>query len=293
MDDPVLVPPGQLAELMEAGAVIPIDTRDPASYQVGHIPGAVNAHDIFSYLASTTAQGLLELRNTFAAIFGAAGLGGAELGVCYEDSMGTVSGQSCRGYFFLKYLGYPRASVLHGGYRAWVDAGLPTSTDVTGPTPRRFPADESGAGLVIGTDAMLDAVGDPAVIKLEVRDSAEGMDATSPPCGAEFGPHEGRIPSARWFEWDRLMKPGKVGLVFKSKDEILAECRSVGITPDTPVILYCATGAGTSNTFIALKEAGIKDVRTYLGSWDKWSRHPSSPIGEGFPAPRSHGAVTP
>jgi thiosulfate/3-mercaptopyruvate sulfurtransferase len=63
----------------------------------------------------------------------------------------------------------------------------------------------------------------------------------------------------------------------------MAECASVGVTPDTPVYLYCFKGARAANTYLALKEAGIKDVRMYFGSWNEWSRDPSLPIEEGRP----------
>jgi thiosulfate/3-mercaptopyruvate sulfurtransferase len=64
--------------------------------------------------------------------------------------------------------------------------------------------------------------------------------------------------------------------------EILAECATVGITPETPVIVYCFKGA-RANTFVALEEAGIKNVGIYFGSWNEWSRDPSLPIEEGLP----------
>ena len=79
------------------------------------------------------------------------------------------------------------------------------------------------------------------------------------------------------------MKPGADGPVFKTKDEALAECLTAGITPETPVIVYCSKGARVSNTLLILKEVGIKNVKIYLGSWNEWSRDPSLPIEEGFP----------
>ncbi len=54
-----------------------------------------------------------------------------------------------------------------------------------------------------------------------------------------------------------------------------AECATVGIDADTPVVLYCFKGARASNTLVALKEAGIKDVKLYFGSWNEWSRDPA------------------
>jgi thiosulfate/3-mercaptopyruvate sulfurtransferase len=284
MNDKVLLDPTDLVARLDGGDIIMIDTRDPESFAAGHIPGAVNAHDIFTYLATSTPEGQKELQSKFAEIFGNAGLSGKELAVVYEQSMNTGFGQSCRGYYLLKFLGYPRAAVLHGGYKAWTDAGLPTTTEASIPEPKPFPVDPRAANLIVDVKTMLEAVNDPSIIKLDVRDVDEWIGASSSPYGADFCPRKGRIPGARWLEWYRMMKPGQDGPVFKTTDEIVAECQTVGITPDTPVILYCFKGARTSNTFIALKEAGVKDVRTYFGSWNEWSRDSSLPIEEGSPA---------
>ena len=102
----------------------------PDAFAEGHIPNAINIHDIFTFLATSSEQGIEELREKFAEIFGAVGLSGMEHAVMYEESINTGFGQSCRGYFLLKYLGYPKASALHGGYQAWLEVGLESSTDV-------------------------------------------------------------------------------------------------------------------------------------------------------------------
>ena len=62
-----------------------------------------------------------------------------------------------------------------------------------------------------------------------------------------------------------------------------AECATVGVTPSTPVVLYCFKGARASNTLVALKEAGVENVTLYFGSWNEWSRDPSLPIETGLP----------
>ena len=80
-----------------------------------------------------------------------------------------------------------------------------------------------------------------------------------------------------------MMKPTPTGPMFKLREEILAECATVGITPETPVVLYCFKGARASNTLVALKEAGIENVTLYFGSWNEWSRDPSLPIETGLP----------
>ncbi|VVD81963.1 Thiosulfate sulfurtransferase [Pandoraea eparura] len=285
MHERVLISPVELTQLIQSGPVVLIDTRDAASFAEAHLPGAVNIHEIFTYLATSTPQGLAALREKFTEAFAKAGLSGKETAVIYEQSMTTGFGQSCRGYVLLRYLGYPRdkIKVLHGGYSAWRAAGLPSTTEVPSPTPAEFPADTSASRILVDLAGMKDAVADPHIVKLDVRDVDEWIAESSSPYGKDFCPRKGRIPGSVWLEWYRMMKPTPTGQMFKSPAEILAECATVGIGRDTPVVVFCFKGARASNTFVALEEAGIKDVRLYLGSWNEWSRDPSLPIDEGLP----------
>jgi thiosulfate/3-mercaptopyruvate sulfurtransferase len=283
MSEKVLVTPAELSEFVTAEPVVLIDTRDPATYAAGHLPGAVNVHDIFTYLATSTPEGVAAMREKFAAIFGAAGLSGEETAVVYEQSMNTGFGQSCRGYVLLSYLGYPKIKILHGGYAAWTAAGLPTTTDVPTPVAKSFALDPAAMSILVDLQAMKAAVADPNIVKLDTRDVDEWIADSSSPYGKDFCPRKGRIPGAVWIEWYRMMKPTSAGPMFKSTDEILAECASVGVTPKTPVVLYCFKGARASNTLVALKEAGIEDVTLYFGSWNEWSRDPALPIETGLP----------
>lgn len=290
MAEKVLVTPAELAELIKAEPTVIIDTRDPATYGAGHLPGAVNIHDIFTYLATSTPEGVAALREKFAAVFGAAGLSGKETAVVYEQSMNSGFGQSCRGYVLLTYLGYPKVKILHGGYSAWSAAGLPTTTEVPSPAPKTFALDPDAMGLLVDLQGMKAAVADPNIVKLDTRDVDEWIADSSSPYGKDFCPRKGRIPGAKWIEWYRMMKPTPTGPMFKSREEILAECASVGVTPKTPVVLYCFKGARASNTLVALKEAGIENVTLYFGSWNEWSRDPALPIETGLPFKTDPGA---
>jgi thiosulfate/3-mercaptopyruvate sulfurtransferase len=280
MINDALISPSDLNIMMKSEPVVVIDTRSPDAFAAGHIPNAINIHDIFTFLATSSDQGIEELREKFAEIFGAAGLSGIEHAIMYEESMNTGFGQSCRGYFLLKYLGYPKASVLHGGYQAWLEVGLESSTDVFVPDEKIFPVDEAAKSLMLSKDDMRAALDDDEIIKLDVRDVDEWVGTSSSPYGVDFCPRKGRLPNAVWIEWYRMMKPSSSGPLFKSKAEIQAECASVGINSDSTVYLYCFKGARASNTFVALKEAGVKDVRMYFGSWNEWSRDPDLPIDD-------------
>ena len=280
----ILISPSELSSFMAAEPVVVIDARNPDAYAAGHIPGAVNIHEIFTYLATSSPEGMEALKTKFADAFGRAGLSGRETAIVYEQSMNSGFGMSCRGYFLLSFLGYPKIKVLHGGYAAWTDAGLPTSQQTPHPTPATFPVDAAAGDILIDAQTMMAALGKPEIALLDVRDVDEWIGESSSPYGKDFCPRKGRIPGARWLEWYRMMKPSAEGPRFKSAPEIMAECASVGITPETPVYLYCFKGARASNTFLALKNAGVKDVRMYFGSWNEWSRDDKFPIEAGHPA---------
>lgn len=279
----VLITPKDLQTLLGTEKIVLIDTRDPEEYSNSHIEGAVNIREIFTFLATSTPEGLETLRNKFCDAFGQAGLSGSEKVVIYEDSMETGFGQSFRGYFLLQFLGYLDARVLHGGYRAWFDSGFDVTRDIPNPKAKLFDCKPDSLNVMIDLEEMKAALRDPEIVKLDVRDIDEWIGESSSPYGKDYAPRKGRLPGAVWIEWYRMMKPTPQGTRFKSKNEILAECATVGITPETPVIIYCFKGARAANTFVALKEAGIKNVSVYFSSWNEWSRDPKLPIETGLP----------
>ena len=279
----ILISADELVTLAKSEPCVIIDTRNPDAYAAGHIPNAVNLHEIFTFLATSTPEGMEELKKKFAEAFGGAGLSGNETAVIYEQSMASGFGQSCRGYFLLEFLGYPKIKVLHGGFDAWTMKGLPVTKDVPSPKTASFKIVPEAGSILIDAKTMLAAVGKPSIALLDVRDIDEWIGESSSPYGKDFCPRMGRIPGAVWIEWYRMMKPTPEGPRFKSKNEILAECATVGITQSTTVYLYCFKGARASNTFLALKNAGVADVRMYFGSWNEWSRDNKYPIEEGLP----------
>jgi len=285
MSQSPLIQPADLANAMACGERIAIvDTRSPEEYAKGHIPGAVNVRAIFTYLAMSTLEGLSAMEADFTKQLGEAGVSGDERVVLYEDAMSNGYGQSCRGWFLLKYLGHPRVEVLHGGLQAWRAEGRPTTTETPEVAARTFTADVDRAMLVTWEE-MRDALDDPNIIMLDVRDLEEWTGESSSPYGKDFAPRKGRIPGAVWIEWYRMMRKDAGVPWFRPAEEVRRICAEVGIEPGSRVYLYCFKGARASNTLIAMKDAGIDDVRLYFGSWNEWARNPELPIETGAPDP--------
>ena len=282
----VLISPEQLLNLMAAEKVVVIDTRDADTYSAGHLPGAVNMREIFTFLATSTAEGLTALKSTFAEHFGAVGLSGSETAVFYEDALNSGYGQSCRGYYLLTWLGYPKIKVLNGGFSAWKAQGLGVSVDQSTPVAKTFPTDLVCADVMLTKDDVAAALNTDIKL-LDVRDIDEWTGESSSPYGKDFAPRKGRLPGAKWIEWYRFMKPSAQGPVFKSPLEVQAEAATAGIGKDDTVYLYCFKGARASNSFLALKQAGFTDVRMYFGSWNEWSRDDALPIETEAPVIKS------
>ncbi|MEH2281431.1 MAG: sulfurtransferase [Nostoc sp.] len=279
MNTKLLISPQSLTFLLaqKSSKTVIIDTRTPEEYAISHIPESINIRAFFTYLLDNSyPAGLKKLQEYFAQILSGVGISGAEWLIVYEDTLNKGYGQSCRAAFLLKYLGCAQVSILHGGYRAWLKAGLPTTDEVPLRESSIFKL-HPNADMMVTTAEMLQAIDNRAIIKLDVRDSEEWLGLSSSPYAVDFCPRKGRIPNSIWLEWHRLMNSESHIPMFRSPDEIREICQSVGITLESVVYIYCFKGSRAANTLIALAEAGIS-ARNYFGSWNEWSRDLSLPI---------------
>lgn len=279
MNTKLLISPQELTSLLaeNSSQTVIIDTRSPEDYAISHIPQSINIRDFFTYLLENSYPAeLKKLQEYFAEILSRVGISSAEYLIVYEDTFNNGYGQSCRAAFLLKYLGCAQVSILHGGYRAWLKAGLPTSDEIPLLESSIFRL-HPNSDMMVTTAEILQAIDNPAIIKLDVRDRDEWLGLSSSPYAVDFCPRKGRIPNAVWLEWHRLMTSSSEISMFRSKAEILEICESVGITSDSIVYIYCFKGSRAANTLIALQMAGIY-ARNYFGSWNEWSRDFSLPV---------------
>ena len=173
--------------------------------------------------------------------------------------MNNGYGQSCRGYFLLKYLGYPNVAILHGGFQAWTDAGLPTDTVVPTPEAKTLPV-HPHPNLLLTTPQMLDALDAPNAVTLDVRDWDEWTGESSSPYGIDYAPRKGRLPGAVLIEWYAVMnREGNVPR-FKSPAEIAEIAARVGITPDSIVNIYCFKGARRRQHVCGAERSGHQEL---------------------------------
>jgi len=132
--------------------------------------------------------------------------------------------------------------------------------------------------MIATKNDILNNLKNPSVIILDDRDKAEWVGASSSPYGIDFVPRRGHIPGSKWIEWYEFMNTkGKIAY-FKSAEQIRNLCKKNNIDASQEIIIYCFKGSRASNTYMALKLAGIKEVRVYLASWNEWGRDIRMPI---------------
>ncbi|MDH3980540.1 MAG: cupin domain-containing protein [Gammaproteobacteria bacterium] len=275
----IMYSPLEANELRNSNAVIFIDVRDAGDYAQGHIPGAVNIPELFTTLSMTTPEGLQEMEDTLKPLFSKAGVSRDKTVIFYEDDLGSRFGSSCRAYFQLTFFGHPNAGILDGGFDQWKLEGFPADTSPVVPKPSEFITSIQRSSLAT-IDDMMKALDHPETKLLDNRDKEEWLGITSSPSGyysPDFLPRKGRIPGARWVEWQNFMESANGTRHFKSPEQVIAICAQAGLYPDDDIIIYCFKGARAANTYVALKLAGFKHLRNYYGSWNEWSRNASLP----------------
>ncbi|MCX5875092.1 MAG: sulfurtransferase [Deltaproteobacteria bacterium] len=281
MTEKILYTLHETQALLAEGSVLLVDIRDQDTFAEGHIPGAVNLPEIFSFLSVSSPEGLAALQDTFAASFSRVGVTHERKVVFYEDSFDTRYGASCRGYWLACYLGHRDCGILDGGFWAWQQYGLPEETGDTSPSPSRF-IPQPNHVLMATREDVLKAMGDAKTILLDNRDANEWLGQTSSPYGFDFAPRRGRIPGAKWIEWYSFMSRAAIP-AFRPAHEIRALCASQQIFPNSDIIIFCFKGSRAANTYVALKLAGFTRLRVYFASWNEWSRDPILPIESGEP----------
>lgn len=268
---PITISAEALRERLGEPGLLLVDTRDAADWRAATLPGAVQL-DVYGYfIPASDAAGRADLARAAWAGLSDIGADAARTVVYFEAHTGMVSP---RGLWFHEQAGLDGGLILDGGIDAWTAIGGPMApgtgrsaailSGATGPTPPSPRPD-----LFAGVEEVL---GRPAgTVLLDVRRPTEHSGAFVHACCARAG----RIPGSTLLFFDDLLAGGR----YRAPDEIAARARAVGLTPDTPVIVYCHRGARAATALYGLRLAGFAgDGRVFVGSWHEWAERGDLPI---------------
>lgn len=279
---PVVVSPAEAAALVRAGGDLRIlDLRKPEEVETSRVAGSVPL-DTRGWFERTRQPGHgLDGASAWADVF-------RDLAIGRRTRVLLVGGASPAGpsaaWFFLQRLGFPRASVVNGGFAALKEA-LPGELLVSGPLAPPAPAKKpfvptSRPVFAKSVDkAFVHAhLGDEDAILIDARRPAEfeGSEVT------KGNPRGGRIPGSRNLPHATFLDEKGA---FLAPDALRGKLEAAGLKPSDRVVVYCQSGGRSSVATAALVAAGFTNVENYLGSFGEWSADASCPVEAESPAP--------
>lgn len=225
-------------------------------YAAGHIPGAVHL-DYAEHLKDPATPYALRVAppERFADVLGAHGIGDDTTVLAYDD--GDVP-YAARLVWMLRYYGHDDVRILAGGFKAYVTAGLPTTSDVPTFPPRRLTPQVRPHLRASRDDVLAVAEGRSDVQLLETQRNKT------------YALRNDDIKGTVRLSGNELLDDAAGGRIVPRArlDALIAERN---LDPGKRTIVTCGSGVSASGAYLALLEAGFTDLAVYDGSWMEWS----------------------
>lgn len=258
----LLIEPAALAKLGMAEVRI-VDTRTREKYTASHIPGSVWI-DIQEW-AKSFGDG--QDTRGWSARLGKLGILPKMRVVIYGDSLP----EAARAWWILRYWGFDRAQLLHGGLPDWLAAGQKVTAEIPAVAPQELDLKPHAARLATKIEVLKSVpAGTCQALDARSREEYTGVKA--------LAKRSGSIPKASHLEWSDLVAPGT--LRFKSPADLTRLFAAANIDPKKPTITYCQSGGRAAVMAFALELMGGDQVRNYYRSWAEWGNDSDVPVAK-------------
>ncbi len=239
-----------------------------------HLPGAVHAH-VDRDLSDLSKKGLgrhpLPDAEVFAATLARWGWQPGLPVVAYDAMGGALA--AARLWWMLRMMDQP-ATVLDGGFQAWVAAGFPLESKVVAATPApvaplRWPADR-----VLDVEQVLQQRSRADMLLLDARATPRYRGDVEP-----LDIKAGHIPGARNRPFaGNLGDDGRFKPISELREEWL---RLLGGGDPACVVHMCGSGVTACHNLLAMEYAGLSGSRLFAPSWSGWISDPERPVATG------------
>lgn len=193
------------------------------------------------------------------------GLTGKETVVVYESGFGM---RAARVGWMLEYAGIRKVFLLEGGFQAWRKSHFATEKQLANPSHQAFKV--RPVSTILASAHQIRSSKSSIVLDVRTEGEFTGNE------GRECDKRKGRIPRARWLEWNTFIQDRKR---FKTRSEIASVLKEKGLSKNRSVVVtYCHRGARAAAAYYALRSLGFGNVRNYVGSWHEWSARKNLPV---------------
>jgi thiosulfate/3-mercaptopyruvate sulfurtransferase len=237
---------------------------DTASYQQGHIPGAIG-WSWSTQLCDTMVRDVIPKAN-LEALLSASGIGNDTTVVLYGDNNNWFAAWAL---WQMKLYGHQDVRLMNGGRKKWVAESRVMTTDEPHPETKRYLARDPDLSLRAFLPEVQAVLRTNGTVLVDVRSPQEFTgEILSPPGLPETCQRGGHIPGAKSIPWAKACNEDGT---FKSYEELTQLYEGFGVTRSRPVIAYCRIGERSSHTWFVLKYLlGFQNVKNYDGSWTEW-----------------------
>lgn len=268
--------------------------RNPADYDLGHIPGAVALDTLLLESPETwnrrspgelkaALQSLGITAGTTVTLYGRFSFPNND-DPFPGSSAGHLGAMRCAA--ILLYAGVKDVRVLNGGLQAWLDAGHEITTEPASPVPiEEFGAEiPGGEQYMVDIDEAKEIIADSGSNLVSVRSWGEYIGEVS---GYNYIEKKGRIPGSVFGNCgsDAYHMENYRNLDHTTREypEIEALWAEVGITAEKRNAFYCGTGWRGSEAFFNAWLMGWPRVAVFDGGWFEWSNDENNPCETGVP----------
>lgn len=247
-----------------------------ASYQQGHIPGAVYA-DLVGELSDKNAKLPFTVppREAFIEKMTGLGIGDGTYTVIYDQN--ALVGESVAASYWasrlawqMRYEGFGPVAILEGGLQKWLAEGRELSTDKP-PYPKASFTGQRRPEMLATKEDVQKAMDDGQTILINSL-SPEEFHGT-----LTDDPRSGHIPNSKNVFFGLHADAATKELY--ADDKLRASFEATGaLDPGKKVITYCGGGIAATWNAVLLNKLGQQNVAVYDGSMNEWASDPACPI---------------
>lgn len=265
---PPLLTPAELKALQVKPGVRIIDIRNPKAYDDQHIPGAVSA-PYGTWRGPAGNPGALPELPRLTALVQRLGLTPEVHAVVVSSGDdATDFGSAARVLWTLKVLGLKELSVLNGGVRAWVAAGLELDPMPEVVQPSTYTPTLDTALIATREELVALAASGKAQL-LDARPAAFFNGQTRHQAALVPGTLKGAVS----LEYTRWFAPDSAAMLPADQVKRLVAASTASAADEAPAVHFCNTGHWAAINWFAQSEvAGRQGVKMYPGSMVDWSQ---------------------
>ena len=251
-DGSEIVDADEALAMMNNDNVILVDANGSEGYAVKHVDGAINIQRSDLMLQEPVPNTVAD-KALVEKVLSEKGISNDSTVLIYDSNNNM---DAARIWWTLKLYGHENVKVVSGGKSALIAAGAETNGNKVVLPETTYVAKDMDTSMIATLSEVEAQVNDPDAdtMLIDTRSEEEYM--------------EGTIPGSVWFEY--LNNNNEDGTI-KDVTTIQTTYLDLGLIPDDTAIIYCKSSVRGAETFLALANAGYKNLKLYDGAILEWT----------------------